>query len=81
MIAARQAILDIEMVDTERGQRCHIHLDPAVVPVLAAAAPAASGLALSGAGGCSAGYVRSRQGRRRNPAGTGGRVAQPRPLI
>ena len=35
-LAARQRILDFEMVATGRGQRCHIHLDPEVVPVLAA---------------------------------------------
>lgn len=35
-IAARQTILDIEMVGTGRGSRCHIHLAPEVVPVLAA---------------------------------------------
>jgi hypothetical protein len=35
-LAARQLILDFETVDTERGKRCHIHLAPEVVPVLAA---------------------------------------------
>lgn len=35
-LAARQLILDFEMVDSDRGKRCHIHLAPEVVPVLAA---------------------------------------------
>ena len=35
-LAARQTILDFEMLETDRGKRCHIHLSPEVVPVLAA---------------------------------------------
>ena len=35
-LAARQTILDFEMVDTRQGKKCHIHLSPEVVPVLAA---------------------------------------------
>src|SRR5215210_7293312 len=34
-LTARQRILDFELIETERGTRCHIHLDPEVVPVLA----------------------------------------------
>ena len=35
-LTARQAILGFEMVEGERGKRCHIQLDCNVVPVLAA---------------------------------------------
>lgn len=35
-LAARQTILDFELVDTRQGKKCHIHLSPEVVPVLAA---------------------------------------------
>ena len=35
-LAARQEILDFELLDTPRGKKCHIHLSPLVVPVLAA---------------------------------------------
>jgi len=35
-LTARQTILGFEMVEGERGKRCHIHLDTKVVPVLAA---------------------------------------------
>ena len=35
-LAARQTILDFRIVETNRGKKCHIHLSPEVVPVLAA---------------------------------------------
>ena len=35
-LAARQTILDFETVDTRQGKKCHIHLSPEVVPLLAA---------------------------------------------
>jgi hypothetical protein len=35
-LTARQAIVGFEMAESERGKRCHIYLEPTVVPVLAA---------------------------------------------